>query len=87
MGCHTTVLVQWLEGPKEYVYSYESNGSTHCTSHINLCTGNLSKEADVRNMMDVTGIVARFFSNSPKRQLALNKHIDELYKNDLQVSK
>ena len=33
---------------------------THCSSH-NLCIVNSAKEADVRNMMDVAGSVARFF--------------------------
>lgn len=41
---------------------------THCSSHVlNLCIVSSAKEADIRNMMDVAGCVARFFNNSPKR--------------------
>ena len=61
---------------------------THCSSHVlNLCVVSSAKEADIRNMMDVAGSVARFFNNSPKRQLALDKHIDELHAQNSEASK
>ena len=37
---------------------------------------------DVRNMMDITSGVARFFNNSPERQLVFNKFIEDLHKRE-----
>ena len=42
---------------------------------------------DVRNMMDIASGVARFFNNSPKRQLALDKFIEDLHKREQDSSK
>ena len=54
---------------------------THCSSHVlNLCVVQSTNIPDVRNMMDIVSNIARFFNYSPKRQLALEKHITELYK-------
>ena len=51
---------------------------THCASHVlNLCIVEATNIADVRNMMNIASCVARFFNNSPKRQLAFDKFIDE----------
>ena len=53
---------------------------THCASHIlNLCIAEATSIMDVRNMMNAAGCVARFFNNSPKRQLAFGKLVDEQY--------
>ena len=44
---------------------------THCSSHVlNLCIVKSTNISHVRNMMDIADRVARFFNNSPKRQLA-----------------
>jgi len=44
----------------------------HCASHVlNLCIVQSASIPDVRNMMDIASGVARFFNNSPKRQLNL----------------
>ena len=51
---------------------------TYCASHVlNLCIVEATNIADVRNMMNIASCVARFFNNSPKRQLAVDKFIDE----------
>ena len=42
---------------------------------------------DIRNMMDVASGIAHFFNNSPKRQLALDKYIEDLRSRDSQSSK
>jgi len=45
----------------------------HCTSHVlNLCIVQTASIPDVRNMMDIASRIARFFNNSPKRQLAFS---------------
>lgn len=51
---------------------------THCASHVlNLCIVEATNITDVRNMMNVASCIVQFFNNSPKRQLAFNKFIDE----------
>ena len=53
---------------------------THCASHrLNLCVVNLCcKIQEVSSMMQTADNVCRFFSNSPKRQLALEKWISQI---------
>ena len=49
---------------------------THCASHrLNLC---VCKIQEVSSMMQTADNVCRFFSNSPKRQLALEKWISQI---------
>ena len=51
---------------------------THCAAHaLNLCVVKCCSVAEIRNMMNTAESICRFFSNSPKRQLALEKCIDE----------
>ena len=51
----------------------------HCTAHqLNLRTMKCCKNREVSNMFESVGSVARFFNNSPKRQLALEKWISEV---------
>ena len=51
----------------------------HCTAHrLNLCIMKCCKNCEVSNMIETVGSVARFFNNSPKRQLALEKWISEV---------
>lgn len=52
---------------------------THCASHrLNLCVMKCCSIREVSNMMQTADSVSRFFSNSPKRQLALEKWISEV---------
>ena len=51
---------------------------SHCASHIlNLCIVKCCTILEVRNTMDICDSIYRFFANSPKRQLALTKCIEE----------
>ena len=51
----------------------------HCTAHrLNLCIMKCCMNREVSNMIETVGSVARFFNNSPKRQLALEKWISEV---------
>ena len=52
---------------------------THCASHrLNLCVVKCCKIQEVNSMMQTADNVCRFFSNSPKRQLALEKCISQI---------
>lgn len=52
---------------------------THCASHrLNLCIAKSCSIREVSNMMDVVDSISRFFNNSPKRQLELEKWIMEV---------
>ena len=49
---------------------------THCAAHaLNLCVMKCCSIAEIRNAMDTADSICRFFSNSPKRQLALERWI------------
>ena len=49
---------------------------THCASHrLNLCIVKSCSNREVTNMMEVVDSISRFFNNSPKRQLELEKWI------------
>ena len=51
---------------------------THCASHkLNLCVAASCKLQNVRNMMDNIQIIAKFFDKSPKRQLLLEKMVQQ----------
>ena len=51
---------------------------THCAAHtLNPCVVKCCSVAEIRNMMDTAESICRFFSNSPKRQLALERWINE----------
>ena len=51
----------------------------HCAAHrLNLCIVKCCKIRVVSNMIDTVSSVARFFNNSPKRQLALEKWIADV---------
>ena len=51
----------------------------HCAAHrLNLCIVKCCKIRIVSNMIDTVSSVARFFNNSPKRQLALEKWISDV---------
>lgn len=51
---------------------------THCAAHaLNLCVVKCCSVVEIRNMMDTAESICRFFSNSPKRQLALERWISE----------
>ncbi|XP_065883923.1 52 kDa repressor of the inhibitor of the protein kinase-like [Dysidea avara] len=52
---------------------------THCASHrLNLCVMKCCDIREVSNMMQTADAIARFFKNSPKRQLALEKWIEDI---------
>ena len=52
---------------------------THCAAHrLNLCVVKCCSIREISNMMDVADKVARFFGNSPKRQLALEAWIEDV---------
>ena len=51
---------------------------THCAAHaLNLCVMKCCSIAEIRNTMDTADSVCRFFSNSPKRQLAFETGIEQ----------
>ena len=51
---------------------------THCAAHaLNLCVMKCCSIAEIRNTMDTADSVCRFFSNSPKRQLAFETWIEQ----------
>ena len=51
----------------------------HCAAHrLNLCIMKCCNNHEVSNIMETVSSVARFFNNSPKRQLALEKWITEV---------
>ena len=51
----------------------------HCASHkLNLCVASSCSVQMVKNMMDTVRVISDFFSNSPKRQAALEKKIEDL---------
>ena len=53
---------------------------THCASHrLNLCVMKCCSIREISNMMESADKISRFFNNSPKRQLALQRWIDELF--------
>ena len=66
------VLVQWQENYPKALY-------THCASHVlHLCIATCCIILAIRNTMDTADCVHRFFDNSPKHQLALEKWIKEV---------
>ena len=51
----------------------------HCAAHrLNLCIMKCCSIREISNMIQTVGSVARFFNNSPKRQLSLEKWISEV---------
>lgn len=51
---------------------------THCAAHaLNLCVVKCCSIPEIQNTMDTADSICRFFSNSPKRQLALERWIHE----------
>ena len=52
---------------------------THCASHrSNLCVVKCCLISEVNNVMQVADKIARFFSNSPKRQATLEIWIPDI---------
>ncbi len=52
---------------------------THCASHrLNLCIVKWCSISEVNNVMQVADKIARFFSNSPKRQPTLKIWIQDI---------
>ena len=52
----------------------------HCASHrLNLCVMQCCKISEVSNVMETVGSIARFFNNSPKRQIALEGWITSVF--------
>ena len=52
---------------------------THCAAHaLNLCVVKCCSIPEIRNTMDVADSVYRFFAYSPKRQLCLEKWVEEI---------
>ena len=53
---------------------------THCAAHrLNLCVVKCCSIRNVSNMMQTADTVARFFNNSPKRQVLLETWIDNIF--------
>ena len=53
---------------------------THCAAHrLSRCVVKCCSAWEVSNMMQTADAVARFFSNSPKGQLALETWIDDIF--------
>ena len=49
---------------------------THCAAHaLNLCVVECCSIPEIRNTMDIADSICRFFGNSPKRQLCLERWI------------
>ena len=52
---------------------------THGAAHrLNLCVVKCCSIREISNMMQTADAIARFFSNSPKRQLALEEWVDTI---------
>ena len=52
---------------------------SHCASHrLNLCIVKCCSIREVSNMMQTADYISRFYKYSPKRQLALEKWIDDI---------
>ena len=52
---------------------------THCAAHaLNLCVVKCCSIPEIRNAMDIADSICRFFCNSPKRQLALEKWVSQM---------
>ncbi len=52
---------------------------THCATHaLNLCVVKCCSISEIRHTMDVADSVYRFFAFSPKRQLCLEKWVEQL---------
>ena len=53
---------------------------THCESHrLNLCVVKCRSIREISNMMESADKISCFFNNSPKRQLALERWIYEIF--------
>ena len=80
----TMGLEQWLANQRVLPLVYSRGVPikafyTHCTAHrLNLCVMRCCEIREVGNMMDTTDKISRFFNNSPKRQLALEKWIENV---------
>ena len=58
---------------------------THCAAHrLNLCVVKCCSIREISNMMQTADAIARFFSNSPKRQLALEEWVDTILQGEQQ---
>ena len=58
---------------------YPKASYSHCASHrLNLCIVKCCSIREVSNMMQTADSISRFFKYSPKRQLALEKWIDDI---------
>ena len=56
---------------------------THCAAHrLNHCVVECCSLREVNNMKQTADSVARFFNNSPKRQLALESWRDSVFANE-----
>ena len=56
---------------------------THCAAHaLNLCVIKCCSIAEIRNTMNTADSICRFFSNSPKRQLAFATWIEQKLKGE-----
>ena len=60
---------------------------THCAAHrLNLCVVKSCAIREVSNMMETADSITRFFNNSPKRQLELEKWISDVQMRKSDVS-
>ena len=51
----------------------------HCTSHkLNVCVASSCSVQMVKNIIDTVRVISDFFNNSPKRQAASEKKIEDL---------
>ena len=56
---------------------------THTVQHtVSTCVVNCCSVQEVQRAMDITDAISRFFSNSPKQQLAFEKWVTELYEGE-----
>ena len=60
---------------------------THCASHrLSLCVVKCCSIREISNIIRSADKASQFFSNSPKKQLALEKWIDDLFTHERDVS-
>lgn len=58
---------------------YPKASYSHCASHrLNLCIVKCCNIREVNNMIQTADSISRFFKHSPKRQLALERWIDDI---------
>ena len=73
-------MLGWSKGVAARIYAkYPKTIYSQCASHrLNFCFVKCCSIREVSNMMQTADSISRFFKYSPKRQLSLEKWIDDV---------